>query len=94
MHTTAKDPGTKETVPWGIWSHEVEIAALALGADAAAIRAVKAGEGRSRLQRWYQAGEPIWMAADGLKQLAAGMSRAKRESDDGLSFIRAAARAS
>lgn len=68
---------TKDTTPFHIWSHEVELAAIHAGADAEAVRAV-----RGKLRAWYNAGEPIWMAADGLKQLARGYVLATREDSD------------
>jgi hypothetical protein len=50
---------TKETMPSHIWMDEVELAAIARGARIEVVR-----EMRAMLWRWYQAGEPVWMAVD------------------------------
>lgn len=57
---------TNETTPYLIWLHEATLAAIRKGADAEVVRAV-AGE---FAPTWYQAGEPIWMAADSLAFVA------------------------
>lgn len=73
----------RETMPWHIWHHEVLCAA--------GISAKDAELHRERLQRWYQAGEPVWMAADGLRQVATRVAR-ELQHDDGRAAIRAAYR--
>jgi hypothetical protein len=65
--------GTCDTMPWLLWSDAV------LTDSGASYEASKPH--RARLQRWFNAGEPVWMAADGLKQLVAWTERAKREVD-------------
>jgi hypothetical protein len=74
MSNTNRDPGTKETVPFQIWKHNVQLAAIQAGADSNAVQQTSA-----RLRSWYEAGEPIWMAVDGLKALARGYMLAVRE---------------
>lgn len=54
---------TRDTCPLHIWKHEVHTAAIAAGADAEVIRE---SEINAMVIRWYQAGEPVWMAADSL----------------------------
>lgn len=51
--------------------------------------AVKAGASNddaeinnARLRTWYDAGEPVWMAADGLKQLVRGRTLADRDGSE------------
>jgi hypothetical protein len=63
--------GTCETTPIHIWMHEVLSAAKASHEESKPHRA--------RLQLWYRSGEPVWMAADGLRQLVSGAQSAKRE---------------
>lgn len=81
-----KNEATNETAPFHIWKHEVQMAAIALGAASESVMACCA-----KLQTWYQAGEPVWMAADGLKQLAQGLESAKRSDADGPEMLRAIA---
>lgn len=73
-----RDPGTKDTVPYHIWAHEVEAAAIKSGAEGRFVRAERA-ENKGRMRRWYEAGEPIWMAADTLKAFAKGQKIAHNE---------------
>ena len=54
MNNTNRDPGTKETVPFQIWKHNVQMAAIHMGSDAVAVR-----ETSARLRFWYEAGEAI-----------------------------------
>ena len=58
-----KNEGTRETMPLHIFLHEVELAAIAKGADCETAREP---EVRARLIRAYNAGEPVWMVADEL----------------------------
>lgn len=77
---------TRDTTPWHIWHAAViEIAGVSVDEARAAARA--------RIQSWYQAGEPAWMAADALLAFVRGARGAARE-DDGREAIRAAHRAS
>jgi hypothetical protein len=74
---------TCETTPWVIWRHSVEVAAVRLGADISDLNATE------KLLLWYRSGEPVWMAVDGLRQLARGLRVAKAESADGRKAIAA-----
>jgi hypothetical protein len=85
-----RDPGTKTTVPFHIWKHNVQIAAIAQGAPGELV--MQLGDeitacGQPRLALWYNTGEPIWMAAQSLAFLAKGHAlHARAESD--LNFRR------
>lgn len=82
-HATA----TRDTTPWHIWHAAVyEIAGVSVEEGRAAAT-------RARIERWYQAGEPAWMAADALLAFVRGARQAARE-DDGRAAIRAAHRRS
>ncbi len=59
MNTT-RNESTNETCPRHIWMHEVILAAIRNGADADLCRECP------YLSLWYNSGEPIWMATDGL----------------------------
>ena len=66
---------TKDTMPWHIWYHEVTLAAIQAGADAAIV-----GE-EDLQQRWnlqYRTGEPVWMAAHSLHTFAVGRAKGRR----------------
>lgn len=79
------DNGTKTTTPRHIWIYAVELGAIKAGAKADSVKAV-----RSKLFAWYEAGEPIWMAIDGLKQLARGYDIAERDEADARAMRRMA----
>jgi hypothetical protein len=66
--------GTKETTPFHIWKDAVLTAAAATNAEAEPYR--------ERILRWYQAGEPAWMAGDSLKAFVRGARKAANEPDD------------
>ena len=77
---------TNETMPSHIWLHEVETAAIARGARAETLR-----EMRPMLLRWYAAGEPVWMAVDGIVPAAKRRVLEERaEATDGRAALRAA----
>lgn len=77
---------TNETTPSHIWIHEVEIAAIAKGAPAEQLR-----ELRPMLLRWYAAGEPVWMAVDGIVPTAKRRALEQRaEETDGRAQLRTA----
>lgn len=59
--TVDRDPGTRKTVPFHIWKHNVQLAAIKLGAPSADVMAQS-----DQLRKTYNAGEPIWMAAHAL----------------------------
>ena len=80
------DAGTKETMPWVLWWHAVTTEAIRQGGDAEIVRSLHA-----RAALWFQAGEPVWLAASGIRQLAVGHVRAARE-DSERAVIRAALR--
>jgi hypothetical protein len=75
--------GTKTTMPLHIWLHSVELTAIRHGASVAGVESVHA-----KLVLWFNAGEPVWMAAGSLLQLARGYDRAQRENADGRAVIR------
>lgn len=77
--------GTKATMPIHIWLHSVELTAIRHGASVAGLESAHA-----KLISWFNAGEPVWMAADALLQWARGYDRAQREQADGFAHIRAA----
>jgi hypothetical protein len=64
-------------MPWHIWQDETVLTALRAGADREGVNACQ-----HRLQRMYQAGEPVYMAADALKQLARGWALAEHEDNE------------
>lgn len=74
------DEGTGDTVPRHIWTHEVELTAARAvpGADS---KFFKRPATRSMLQRWYNAGEPMWMAAESLAMMASDEATEKRRSE-------------
>lgn len=67
---------TNETAPWHLWRYAVLAVSDATAADGRAHA--------EKLTRWYQAGEPVWMAADGLRQLVRGARLAKQADRDTL----------
>lgn len=79
--------GTKITMPMHIWMHSVELTALRHGASLAGIESA-----HGKVVSWFNAGEPVWMAAGSLLQMARGFDRAQREQADGFAYIRSAAR--
>ncbi len=79
---------TAETTPFIIWKHEVECEAVRLGADVASVRESH----RARIIRAYQAGEPVWMVAAELRDVAFAFAKTKRTQDGSHSLIRAANR--
>lgn len=69
---------TKDTMPFHIWKHDVQTAAIAKGADGEHVMASS-----ENLQKRYQAGEPVWMAADELAFVAKARPAALRaEAED------------
>lgn len=74
------DEGTGDTVPRHIWTHEVELTASRAvpGIDP---KFFKKPETRSRIMRWYNAGEPMWMAAESLAMIASDEATEKRRVD-------------
>jgi hypothetical protein len=82
---------TNGTTPWHIWEHHVSMGVAALGLDLEAARSTYE-QNRSRVQLWYSAGEPVWMAVDGMKQLIKGAIVARR-SDGEVAALRAAVKA-
>jgi hypothetical protein len=78
---------TRETTPWHIWFDNVCTAAIAAGTDGAIVQELK-----PTALKWYQAGEPVWMAADGLRFVAKRRvieARAERETNGLRARIRA-----
>jgi hypothetical protein len=72
--------------PFHIWQHEVELAAVGRGASPDAVREAA----RAYALRWYQAGEPVWMAAESLAFVArrgAVELRADGEADSNRQMI-------
>jgi hypothetical protein len=57
---------TNETCPRHIWQHEVSTLAIRAGADADIVRDLIKDVG----VRWYNAGEPVWMAAHDIAVIA------------------------
>jgi hypothetical protein len=57
---------TNETCPRHIWQHEVSTLAIRAGADADIVRELIKDVG----VRWYNAGEPVWMAAHDIAVIA------------------------
>lgn len=77
---------TKETMPRHIWIHEVTMAAIGAGAAAEGIQELKA-----KLIMWYEAGEPVWMAASGIAQMVKSRAvhvRAEKEASNLRRIIR------
>lgn len=66
---SAMHPGNKATMPFHFWLHDVVMAAIAKGAKNAG-EASRWEDMRPRLQRWYQDGMAVWMAADSLAFVA------------------------
>lgn len=79
---------TKETCPVHIWLHE------SIVDSRCSVEEANGAVTRERLLRWYQAGEPVWMAAQSIRIMVADMRRVARSADDGFGAIRAARRAS
>jgi hypothetical protein len=79
--------GTKATMPLHIWMHSVELTAIRHGASVAGVESAHA-----KIVSWFNAGEPVWMAAGSLLELARGYDRAQLEQADGFTHIRRAAR--
>lgn len=80
---------TAATTPYLIWVSVIEEALTTHGVSGEWLREPSQ---RGRFMRYYHAGEAAWMAADALYQFWVGVQRAERESRDGLSYIRKAAR--
>ncbi len=76
---------TNETMPWHLWLDAV------LGEAGTSVE--DAAPHRVRLRRSFQAGEPVWMAAEGLRFCVDRMRREAKGHDDGRAAIRAAYRA-
>ena len=76
--------GTKDTAPKHIWMHEVFCAALAKGADAEIAKDPVWG---ARIELWFQSGEPVWMAADGLA-FGTKAARVARNSEKDSRFLK------
>ena len=82
MTTTRLGPidsicGTKESTPFIIWQHEVQMAVIHLGFTGDDVRAAS-----GKLQPWWNAGESISMAAYGLRTMVEGLLRARRVDSD------------
>jgi hypothetical protein len=75
-----RDPGTRETVPFHIWKHNVLLAASRRGVPQ---EYIERPEVRARIQRAWAAGEPIWMAVDALTVFAKGAAIHERAERDG-----------
>ena len=70
----SRDQGSCASMPFHHWKHNVMTAAKASHDEAQPFN--------DKLQRWFAAGEPIWLAAAGLKHLVKGKrihDRAERE---------------
>lgn len=72
--TDHRSGATRESSPFHIWLDNVIGLAGASRADAE--------PHLSRLSLWFNAGEPAWMAADGLKQLVRGARLVARDDGD------------
>jgi hypothetical protein len=72
------DEGTGETVPRHIYIHEVELA-VSKAVPRIEPSFWKETHIRSMLNRWYNAGEPMWMAASGMASMADEYSLEKRQ---------------
>jgi hypothetical protein len=90
MALTHARNATGQTMNFLHWAHAIELAAIELGVSAEWLREPKQ---RERLNRYYVAGEPAWMALDSIDQFWRGVQRASREDADGFGHIRAAAKA-
>lgn len=89
MALTHETKATSQTMPYLHWVHAIELAAIELGVSAEWLREPQQ---RERLNRYYVAGEPAWMALDSIGRFWEGVQRARREDADGLNHIRQAAR--
>lgn len=69
-----KDTGTNDTMPKHHWLHNV-LAEAGVTAEQAKTEA-------ERLTRWYNAGEPVWMAANGLREFFQDRAIHEREDRD------------
>lgn len=78
---------TSATTPRHLWMDTVTTAAIALGIGPEWLRE---SQQRGRLNRYYSAGEPAWMAVDAIRQFWSGLQRAAIADQDGLGAIRAA----
>lgn len=65
----------RNSCPLHIWKHEVCLAAIGKGADAELVRDA---EINAMVLRWYEAGEPVWMAAESLAFLVKQREKLKR----------------
>ena len=80
-----RNESTQETCPRHIWIHEMICAA--------GVTVEQTEPWRSRLNLWYNTGEPVWMAADSLRFAVRQRAIADRAERDGdLRFIRRAGR--
>jgi len=68
--------GTKDTMPYHQWKHAVIVDAHVSEADAHQFA------GRERIKLWFEAGEPVWMAADALKTFVRNGKRDERAARD------------
>lgn len=66
--------GTRRSMPFHHWEDEVQLAVIHAGYSGEVVQAVS-----GRLLMWYQAGESLDIAIDGLKQLARGYMLAEVE---------------
>lgn len=66
---------TNETAPWLLWAHAVELSAIRSGANAEIVH--KSERIRAVMARAYRNGEPVWMAADEVKQIALAEGRSQ-----------------
>ena len=84
-----RNESTSATCPRHIWMHEVACEALsqlrARYNDNVSVYSnmLREPEMRARLNRWYTTGEPIWMAADGLRMMLRDTFVARRAERDG-----------
>lgn len=77
--------GTSNSMPFHQWKAAVLEAAHVSEEDAHKYAT------RERIQRWFRAGEPVWMAADALKAFVANGQRHER-ADDEVNYLRASIR--
>jgi len=80
--------GTNDTTPCHIWKQDVTLLAIRGGADVEIIAGCS-----DFLNRWYNAGEPIWMAAQSLTFVAKERARARRGVGGNVEALRVAVRA-
>ena len=76
--TSDRDTGTKATVPFHIWKHNAQIAAIKTGASADLVMSCGdelTASGQARLALWYTTGETICGAADMLAFMAKGRAK-------------------